>query len=220
MREAVPDYVILYLENPRYQMLPKGGMLTQHEYIAPPEDGRIFENTRGVKYSDFSHSQNIGIYFDIIDHKRRTPRLNIYIRTREVSVKGKPINNVYTNGPRKYWGAERFAELIGKLRREHEFDHIRMLTDYSANGGENSFAAQLAIKTGLPVTGFRGEVRLKAVKVVQQAAIGFSPYPTPMNYQRRSVGGRPGVPLRWLKIFTRPLVRAVSIICQSTLPEH
>ncbi len=91
-------------------------------------------------------------------------------------------------------GPEEYAARVRKLMVGEDIDHLQMLTCYSANGGENAFAALVAEDMGMPVTGYRGEMlavtgpSLRAALAAgrpKNRTIGIGPLNTRMYFPKK-----------------------------------
>lgn len=187
-----------------YRNFPEGFIYSHAlgEYVAPSRDGMFFEEGYRIRNNRFHSEWSLGVNLDTIVGKN-IQRLNISIDVDEIPEKGKGIKNTYINNPRVDIKTGTFARMIRILKIEENFDHVRVIANYSANGGQTSYAAELANKTGLPVTGYRGEVRTRTVEAIQRSANIFPErrYLSPLNYLRNNPGDNTWRPTALAKEF-------------------
>ncbi len=98
--------------------------------------------------------------FTFVDEYKGKPRLNINAHGRDLGlrekVSGSPSTILYDGA--EHSAAELHAHLLAKGIDPAQFDNTRLLVCYSANGSENSFAADFQRLINKPVKAFIGTV--------------------------------------------------------------
>ncbi len=126
-------------------------------FLAPAEVGDFWP-----PYTPVRSLRTFDCWYSYIDAMPETgaTRLNVIMHGFDLN-EGESFLRTVRVWPHEYGrgtGPDAYSNRVRNLMRGENVDHIHMLTCFSANGGENAFAAQVAENTGLPVTGYRGEM--------------------------------------------------------------